>query len=158
MICNGDAGFALDTCDVTYESHGDRYGIRTVEVWLGLATGISQVAVVSQISGINALRAVFGELLVLVYVYSEMTPQEYRAREAQEALVKNLDCVAASGATSPDEYAARRAADYQLAFEMYVENILAFDHVLIASATKEDVYDQLFRLFRAYETGRVYTT
>ncbi len=36
-------------------------------------------------------------------------------------------------------------------FKMFIENFDVFDHVLIYESRKEDLYDQLFRLFRAYE-------
>lgn len=36
-------------------------------------------------------------------------------------------------------------------FRLFLDNFNAFDHVLIAENRKEDLYDQLFRLFRAYE-------
>lgn len=36
-------------------------------------------------------------------------------------------------------------------FRLFLENFNEFDHVLIAENQKEDLYDQLFRLFRAYE-------
>ena len=36
-------------------------------------------------------------------------------------------------------------------FKMFMENFDFFDHVLIYESRKEDLYDQLFRLFRAYE-------
>lgn len=146
MVCPGDDGFDLDHCEICYESHGDRYGIQAPPIWTRLASGISQVVVVSQITGINQLRARFGELLVLVYVHSEMTQEEYQAREGSLTTWER------------DAYAERRAADYQQAFQVYVDNVMAFDHVLIGSATKEDIFDQLFRLFRAYETGRVHVT
>lgn len=36
-------------------------------------------------------------------------------------------------------------------FQMFVKYFDFFDHVLICESRKEDLYDQLFRLFRAYE-------
>lgn len=36
-------------------------------------------------------------------------------------------------------------------FNLFVDNFDSFDHVLIYESKKEDLYDQLFRLFRAYE-------
>lgn len=36
-------------------------------------------------------------------------------------------------------------------FRLFIENFNEFKHVLIAESRKEDLYDQLFRLFRAYE-------
>ena len=145
MICCDDPGYALDSCDVRYENYGDQYGVSTLGIWRGLAAGHSQVLVVSNIVGINALRAAFGELLVLVYVHSEITRDEYIARERR---FRNADAL----------YAKRRADDYRDAFRLYAENILAFDHVLIASSRKEDLYDQLFRLFSAYGSGRINVT
>lgn len=38
-----------------------------------------------------------------------------------------------------------------LEFQMFVQYFDFFDHVLIYESRKEDLYDQLFRLFRAYE-------
>ena len=38
-----------------------------------------------------------------------------------------------------------------LEFQMYIQYFDYFDHVLIYESRKEDLYDQLFRLFRAYE-------
>jgi hypothetical protein len=145
MICSDDANFALDACDVRYDNYGDAYGISSQAIWDGLSAGISQALVVSSITGINALRERFGELLVLVYVHSELTQDQYVAIQLPEGDAHDL-------------YSARRAAAYRDAFRLYVENILAFDHVLLASTMKEDLYDQLFRLFRAYETGRVNIT
>jgi hypothetical protein len=142
MICSDDEGYRPKSCDVVYKSHGDRYGVVTGDIWAGFTAGRSQIIVVSQVNGINALRRAFGELIVLVYVHSELTREEYISREQGRASVG-------------EAYASKRAADYRNAFQVYVENILAFDHVLIASAIKEDLFDQLFRLFYAYEAGRV---
>ena len=36
---------------------------------------------------------------------------------------------------------------------MFVNNFDKFDHVLIYEDKKEDLFDQVFRLFRAYENG-----
>ena len=36
-------------------------------------------------------------------------------------------------------------------FKLFLDNFNTFDHVLIAESKKEDLYDQLFRLFRSYE-------
>ena len=34
-----------------------------------------------------------------------------------------------------------------------IDNFLAFDRVFIFSGAPEDLYDQIFRVFRAYESG-----
>ena len=40
-------------------------------------------------------------------------------------------------------------------FDLFVNNFDKFDHVLIYESKFEDLYDQLFRLFRAYEKGLI---
>jgi len=141
MICNGDSCYNIDGCDIIYENFGDRYGIESLRIWEGLKNGVFQVAVVSNIQAINKLKELFGELLVLVYVHSEMSADDYLNAEA--VLGSNTD------------YVKKRAASYRAAFDIYLENYLAFNHVLIYSGIQEDLFDQIFRLFRAYEHRRL---
>lgn len=137
MICPGDRNYDLKGCDVTYKNYKDCYGIESNRIWQGLRRGVFQLVVVSNPQAINELRRRFGELLVLVYVHSEMTPEEY---------LKSEDVV-----ESKSSYVRKRAEQYQIAFDLYLKNFLAFDHVLIYSGIKEDLFDQIFRLFRGYE-------
>jgi ribose 1,5-bisphosphokinase PhnN len=139
MICVDDPTYNMGACDIVYENFRDTYGIATSRVWSGVAAGISQVIVVSNTSAINQLRQTFGGLVVLVYVHSEQTAAGYAEVERSTSI-------------NP-EYVANRAADYQKAFRLYLRNYHAFRHVLIYAGIKEDLYDQIFRLFRAYETG-----
>lgn len=46
---------------------------------------------------------------------------------------------------------AQTEAEESPEFNLFINNFNAFDHVLIYESKKEDLYDQLFRLFRAYE-------
>jgi ribose 1,5-bisphosphokinase PhnN len=139
MICAGDPGHNFSACDLLYENFEDTYGIECSRVWDGLRRGVFQVAVVSNIDAINHLKERFGELLVLVYVHSEMGADEYLMSEA-----------------TSDDYVRRRVERYQAAFDLYLRNYLAFEHVLIYSGVKEDLFDQIFRLFRAYERSELY--
>lgn len=136
MVCLGDPGWDLDGCDVIYENFGERYGVRVGTVWAGLARGVFQVLVVSNVEALNALRDRFGDLMTCLYVHSEMREEDFRAREGEE-----------------DEYVSKRVADYWSAFDVYIRNLDLFDHVLIHAGPPEDLFDQIFRLFRAYEQG-----
>jgi hypothetical protein len=138
MICPGEPDFDLDSSDLVYENYGTRYGIHFDGIWRGLQHGVFQVAVVSNIDALNYLRNVFGALVVLVFVHSEMSAAEYLQLEA---------------ASIDSDYVQARSKDFEMAFRFYHRNFLAFDHVLLSSGTPEDLYDQIFRLFRAYETG-----
>ncbi|HEX7242193.1 MAG TPA: hypothetical protein VF263_18045 [Longimicrobiaceae bacterium] len=132
-----DPDFDLAGSDLVYENYGSQYGIHFEGIWRGLQQGVFQVAVVSNIDAVNRLRYVFGSLVVLVFVHSEMSADEYGEVEA---------------ASRDSEYVQARQKDFEMAFRFYLRNYLAFDHVLLSSGAPEDLYDQIFRLFRAYES------
>jgi ribose 1,5-bisphosphokinase PhnN len=137
MICANDEGFNINECDIIYENYEDKYGIQSKEIWKGLRKGVFQVIVVSNIEAINKLRSIFGKLSILVYVHSAIMPEEYKKSES--SLGSNID------------YVIKRTEKYSMAFENFLLNFNAFDHVLIYTDAAEDLYDQIFRLFRAYE-------
>lgn len=146
IICPKDTGYDLEDCDIVYENYGDKYGIKTSQIWEGLGNGIFQVVVVSNVEAINKLRDIFGELVLLVYVHSEVDADDYRRIEAErKSDPEYLDT----------EYVERRAKNYKLAFDIFLENYLAFNHVLINSGSSDNLIDQMFRLFRAYEWGNL---
>jgi ribose 1,5-bisphosphokinase PhnN len=142
MICPGDPDYNLDACEIQYQNYGDRYGIESSKMWEGLSRGVFPVVVVSNIDAINALHQMFGKLMLLVYIHSEMEVDQYRHSE----MARGKDT----------QYIERRVAEYQLAFDIFLENYPAFDHVLINSGSSEDLFDQIFRLFRAYERGDLF--
>lgn len=136
MICSDDDGWALEKCDVKYNNYHTYYGVKSSLIWEGLSTGISQVVVISNTAAINQLKSIFRNLLKLIYVYSEISPEKYK----KETLVdQNQD------------YVKNRAENYGMAHKVYLNNFEAFNHVLIYAGVDEDLYDQIFRLFRAYE-------
>lgn len=141
MICPGDEGHDLESCDVVYENYGDKYGIRSYKIWMGFGRHRFQVAVVSDLNAIKELQGIFGELLVLVYVHSNKSVEDYRKEEYKKAK------------TMQDDYVESRVREYEQAKQLYLSHFLAFNHVLIWAGLEEDLYDQMFRLFRAYEQG-----
>jgi guanylate kinase len=141
MICKGDPDYNLEACDVRYENYETEYGIDCSGIWEGLKKGIFQVIVVSNLNAINQLRERFGHLLILVYVHSEMGADEYQKDETLPG--------------QDSDYVKKRVKGYQIAFNLYLKNYLAFDHVLINSGVPEDLFDQIFRLFRAYERSEL---
>jgi guanylate kinase len=140
MICPKDPDYDLDSCDIQYENYGDQYGIQSESIWEGFRKNRFQVAVVSDIDAIRKLQQIFGELMVLVYVHSDKSAKDYE-REEKRAQHGDID------------YVERRVQEYEQARQLYLEHFLAFNHVLISAGLDEDLYDQIFRLFRAYERG-----
>ena len=113
-ISNPD--YNLDKCDIVYRRKGNSYGLITQEIWDGLQQGFFQIIALSDSEAINRLVQIFGDLVVLIYAYSN-----------------------------------RNAADKEMAFDTYLNNINMYDHVLIYEDKKEDLYDQIFRLMNFYE-------
>ena len=149
MLFPKDPDYNMSACDIVYENYGNQYGIESARIWKGLHEGEFQVVVVSNVDAINRLHDIFGELVLMVYVHSVVDADQYERKEKKQG--------------KEGDYLKRRVADYNRAYNIYLENFLAFDHVLIYSGIKEDapfgleedLYDQIFRLFRAYERGDV---
>lgn len=141
MIFADDEYYKLEDCDIRYENYGDLYGIESSLIWASLCRGVFPVVVVSNVEAINQLRDKFGDLIVLVYVHSEVDAEAYQHEE-----VKNKG----------EHYVQPRVIEYRQAYEIYLNNFQAFDHVLINCDDPEDLYDQIFRLFRAYERRDLY--
>lgn len=142
MICPGDSGYALDDCDLIYSNFDTKYGVQTPIVWQGLQAGRSQLLVVSDVEAMTKLRRQFGEVARLLYVHSVLTEDDFVRQAERHAYGK--------------DYLEPRVAKYWSAFDVYVKNIAYFDHVLIHAGADEDLYDQIFRLFRAYERGDIH--
>jgi ribose 1,5-bisphosphokinase PhnN len=138
MVFSDDENYKLESCDIRYANYGDQYGINSSLIWDILRRGVFPVVVVSNIKAINQLRDKFGDLIVLVYVHSEKDAEKYQDEEVKR-----------KGA----HYVQPRVNEYRQAYEIYLDNFQAFDHVLINCNEPEDLYDQIFRLFRAYERG-----
>ena len=123
-------------CDVTYENYGDCYGIDSRQIWSGLEQGTFQILVVSDLRAIGELRARFGDLCRVVFVYSEITADQYQR-------------LAAGG--KRDAYAQARVKGFDDAVTLYGAHVGEFDHVLLHVGTDEDLVDQVFRLLRSYQ-------
>jgi ribose 1,5-bisphosphokinase PhnN len=142
--------YDLDHCDIVYENYGDKYGIKTTGIWDKLRHGIIQVLVVSNKEALNQLKGKFGDLAVVVYVYSKVTREEYLQREKTKQEQKKEG---EAKYQIDEEYLKIRAENFDMSWKIYVDNFMLFDHVLIYAGNQEDLFDQIFRLFKAYEKG-----
>lgn len=143
----------LEGCDVKYENYGTQYGIKTSDIWDRLCHGIMQVAVVSDSNALNQLKGKFGNLAVVIYVYSQMSREQYKEKQIQSRLNPRNGNPKIELTKDDVAYIETRVADFEKAWQIYVDNFMLFDHVLIYADMQEDLFDQVFRLFRAYERG-----
>lgn len=128
MICQGDEGFDLQECDITYENYGDRYGVKTRPIMDGLRKGKSQLAVVSDRGAINELKRVFGKHALSIYVHSDITPEEY---------LKMI------GNNADPEYIRKRMEQFGRAHTTYAGNMGIYDRVFIDAGNDRDLLAQL---------------
>lgn len=144
LVDNSD--YDLENCDITYLNYGTNYGIKTSDIWNGFQAGIHQVLVVSNVKALNELKTIFGKLAVFLYVYSSITKDEYMKKEQMKMAQKNM--LDSEGGI---EYLKRREENFDMAWNLYERNFNMFDHVFIYANKEEDLFDQIFRLFRYYE-------
>lgn len=112
-----------------------------------------QVAVVSDSDSLNQLKGKFGNLAVVIYVYSQISREQYKEKQIQNRLNPRNGNPKAELTEDNIAYIDKRVADFDKAWQIYVDNFMLFDHVLIYADMQEDLFDQVFRLFRAYERG-----
>lgn len=144
--------YDLEGCDIVYVNYETTYGIKTNNIWDKLQKGVSQVLVVSNKEALNVLKQKFGKLAVILYVYSQITREEYLEREKNKEKKKLLDDI---NYVSNPNYLRQRADNFDMTWNLYEDNFMLFDHVFIYADKEEDLFDQIFRLFRAYEKGLI---
>lgn len=145
----GNPNYNMERCNIHYENYKTKYGVDTNNIWEGLSKGVHQVLVVSNIKALNQLKQIFGNLAVIIYIYSEVTKEEYLQQEK-----RNFKNKMSNNKLSIDEYLKEREKNFDMAYKLYEENFMLFDHVFIFTDREEDLYDQIFRLFRYYENRK----
>jgi guanylate kinase len=141
MVSLGHDGLFGDEFDFRWEFHkgggqsGTRYAISTSEVERGLQQGVHQI-VVSNIAVFDDFRRRFGDHTVFLYLHA--TRSEAEVRDYQLA-----NCATV-------EEAEQRIREIRDVHEAYMENIWRFDHVLLNTTFKEDLFDQMLELIHHY--------
>lgn len=144
--------YDLKGCDVQYTNYGNTYGIKTSYIWDQLLSGRFQVLVVSNKKALNKLKSIFGHIAVTIYVYSHFSREDYRKKEYERERTKQEQL---PNYIINQEYIDMRVEAFDMAWRLYEDNFLLFDHVLIYADKQEDLFDQIFRLFRAYEKALI---
>jgi len=131
---------------IVYEKNGNSYSIDIEMIRSSLEKNLSPVVVASDSGTIKRLEEFFGEdSLVLIYNHSQISKNEYLTK-------------------SKDATARKKAKEFEKELEFYSDNITSFNHVFIYAedeigrqkdGRQEDLIDQIFRLFRAYDQGWV---
>ena len=129
---------------VAYWGNGGKfeYTIDMDRLRAGLSLGRSQVIALSDIHTILKLKQEFGDQVVPVYCNSQISKEEFQRY--------------AGG----DEIGIAKREEFERQLTDFIENFMLFRHVVIyaenelghaSDSRQEELIDQLFRLFRAYE-------
>ncbi len=111
----------------------------------GLNSGRSQVLVLSDFESIKKLIELFGEQVIVTYCHSQINEEEFRNKNKGVATEAKLE-------------------KFQKQLMDFAENYIYYRHVIIyaenemghqSDGRQEELIDQLFRLFSAYEEKRI---
>lgn len=138
MICLGDNGFDIESCDLQYDNFGTTYGINTSEIEERLKDGISSSIVVSNKHAIEELKKRFPNTVVNIYIQG-LSKEEYILQQKE-----NLE----------KEYVKKRVQEYEKADELYYNQWLDFNHVIINNGDSSDLKRQIDSIQQYYEGGR----
>ena len=138
MICFGDELFDMNSCDLTYVSFGNTYGINTQELQERLKAGISSSLIVSNANAIRKLKEKFPNELVTIYIHG-LSKEEYIIQQKD-----HLD----------DQYVKDHLKEYTQADELYYNQWLDLNHVMIDNDDLTDLKLQIDNIMTYYEEGR----
>lgn len=138
MICFEDEGFDMQSCDLQYNNFGETYGINTNEIKERLKDGISSSIVVSNKKALEQLKRKFPEEIVNIYIQG-LSKEEYMIQQKTHL---------------EEDYVKKRIEEYEKADELYYNQWLDFNHVIINNGDLSDLKRQIDSIQRYYEGGR----
>lgn len=138
MICEDDKEFDMNSCDIQYENYGTTYGINTKELKERLEDGISSSIVVSNREALEKLMNQFPEEIVTIYIHG-LSKEEYIIQQREHL---------------EEEYVKRRIEEYEMADELYYNQWLNFNHIIVNNGDGADLKVQIDTIMRYYERGR----
>ncbi len=125
-----------DRYDIQYTRQGYIYSISTEELWSIFSDGKIALVVVSDLDVIKRLKQNFGSLCSVLHLHASFNIDEIQ----KKMIISGI---------SNTEYQARLSGIKELQQD-YIENISIYDHVLLNTAEKEDLYDQASNLLEHY--------
>ncbi len=119
-------------CDLVYEQYGIRYGIELEEIYHALEEGETPIIVINDIRAVEDLKAVFGSLVISIFLYRraavyEEFYDEERARASDRATEADIEKTAKT-----------RYEKAQAIYRIYIENIQLFDRVILNPFNRKD--------------------
>lgn len=127
MICPEDEEFDIESCDLQYNNFGATYGINTEEIKERLKDGISSSIVVSNKEALEKLKRKFPESIVNIYIQG-LSKEEYMIQQKEHL---------------GEDYVKKHVQEYEKADELYYNQWLDFNHVIINNRDLSDLKRQI---------------
>ena len=122
--------------DINYEFNNNKYGIKSADIWHNLATGYPQI-IITNMNQFDRFKTIFGSAAVGVYLHATRTREEIL--ELQTKKLKST------------QKALSKVKKMEEIHQGYINNIHRFNHVLLNTIEREDLWEQMFRLIKFYQ-------
>ncbi len=129
-----------ESFNLIYEKNGFRYAISSNELWDSLSQGTMNLLVLSDRKCIELLLEEFGHICKVIYLHANLDLSQMRYLMENEGI--------------NDAETKERLDDVENLYHFYVEKTCMFNHVLINTAEREDLYDQAFNILDNYVASK----
>lgn len=138
--------------DFTYPYHNNRYGVSVQAIYDILSRGFNGFIIVSPPRIVRQMKQVLGSLATTIYLHSNRAEAELVEIVTQR---RNATGVYRNILTQElDKEVRTRTINMRVVRRQYVENIALYDHVLLNTASQENLLLQLKNIVRAYQEDR----
>ncbi len=120
-----------DTCNLTYEQYGYRYGQRLELIFDHLAKGLSPLIILNDVRTVQEVRTSLGTLVKSIFIF----------REAPS--IESYEVLSSNRGVDDEQDLQRRFQKAQAIYRIYIENIYIFDHVILNSGTLSNLEIQI---------------
>lgn len=120
-----------DECDLVYEQHEARYGIRLKDIYDVISRGASPIVILNDVRTVEDVRSALNGLVRSIFIFRTSPTFERYQQLAKSRRVQNEVDIE------------RRFRKAQAIYRIYIENIYLFDQVIINNGSRKDLRVQV---------------
>lgn len=122
--------------DISYSFNKNKYGFKSSQIWDNLKKNIPQI-LITNMDEFYEFQNIFNGACICVYLHATRT--ERQILNWQEKKLGNK------------QKAKQKVQKLEEIHQGYIKNIHRFNHVLLNTIEKEDLWEQMFRLIKYYQ-------
>lgn len=128
---------AEDVYDINYRFNDNLYGFKSSDIWDNIKDGKPQI-LITNIDEFQQFKDKFGVSVVYVYLHATRTKEQIYDWQVEKL-------------NGDRNKAEEKVKKMEVIHQSYVDNIFKFQHVLLNTIEKEDLWEQMFRLMKHYK-------